>query len=188
MTASNPKDMSMVVAEGEVEGVTFHILRIPLSNPARYEWRILKGVRVERLASTYYDSIEAAIDAVMKILASDAIPVEYTEPTPQDFEALNALLYVGGLQQDITTFQEALEMYMGFQQGLPVMLAGRDKMAHDLEQITNDIKATRGAMSERVQNLIKMREVIVVQYQVLEQITTRNMETLFSFIDQFIKK
>lgn len=177
-----------VEAIGEVEGVTFVIKQAKYQGGHGYTWFTYKGDEFIERAQEAWSTIEEAVSSVMKVLVPDAIPVEYVEPTAEDFEALNALLYVGGLQSDITTFQEALIMYTGFQEGLPIMLAGREKMSHDLDQITNDLKAVRGAMSDRVQNLIKMKEVVMVQYDILETITVRNLETLFSFIDQFLKK
>lgn len=182
------KEDGHLEAVGEVEGTRFEVHRVTHNGVWRYAWRTIKDGKIVGASQDAYDTVEACVEAVMLVLMPDAIPVEYTEPTSADFEALNALLYVGGLQSEITTFQDALTMYMGFQEGLPVMLAGRDKMAHDLDQVTNDIKATRGAMSERVANLIKMKEVIMVQYDILETITQRNLETLISFIDQFLKK
>lgn len=188
MAKRNWQSDGRLEAEGEVEGRAFQVISYQTDRGRDYVWRILKDGKIVDASQDVYDTVETCVNAVMLILAPDAIPVEYTEPGKEDFEALNALLYVGGLQSEITTFQDALTMYMGFQEGLPVMLAGRDKMAHDLDQVTNDIKATRGAMSERVANLIKMKEVIMVQYDILEVITQRNLETLFSFIDQFLKK
>ena len=177
-----------LVAEGEVEGVGFQVLRYLTDKGVDYRWRTLKEGKIIGACELPFDSVDSAIADVMMKLAPDAIPVEYTEPTAHDFEALNALLYTGGLQSELTTFQEVVLMYTGFQEGLPVMLAGRDKMAHDLDQLTSDMKAIRGAMSDRVQNIIKMKEVVMVQYDILETITQRNLETLFSFIDQFLKK
>lgn len=188
MAKRNWRPDGKLEAEGEVEGRAFQIISYQTDRGRDYVWRILKDGKIVDASQDVYDTVETCVNAVMSILVPDAIPVEYIEPTAEDFEALNALLYVGGLQSDITTFQEALIMYTGFQEGLPVMLAGRDKMSHDLDQITNDLKAVRGAMSDRVQNLIKMKEVVMVQYDILETITTRNLETLFSFIDQFLKK
>lgn len=182
------KDDSWLLAVGEVEGKRFEIRRVTKHARFTITWFILEDGKITMTTDKTFETEEQAIEDVMKILAPDAIPVEYVEPTAEDFEALNALLYVGGLQSEITTFQEALIMYTGFQEGLPIMLAGREKMSHDLDQITNDLKAVRGAMSDRVQNLIKMKEVVMVQYDILETITTRNLETLFSFIDQFLKK
>lgn len=188
MAQRNWKSDGKLEAEGEVEGRQFQVLSYRGERGTDYVWRILKDGKITDTSAEVYDSIETCINAVMLILAPDAIPVEFTEPTAQDYEALNALLYVGGLQSELTSFQEVLTMYMGFQEGLPIMLAGKEKMAHDLDQITNDIKAVRGAMSDRVQNLIKMKEVVMVQYDILETVTQRNLETLYSFIEQFIKK
>lgn len=177
---------SWIEAVGEVEGKRFEVHRVTYGQEFRYAWRIIENGEITLKSGVPFETVGEAVDAVVLILIPDAVPVEYREPTEQDYEALNALLYCGGANGEIKSFQEAVQMYMDFIHGMPVMEQARQKIASDLDKARKIVMSTHGPMNALTQDLSKMAEAVDAQCHILAEIADRNVQTLRSFILEFL--
>lgn len=188
MSKRSKRDMSMVVATGQVDSLVFEVLRVPLSDPARFEWRVIDGDIVTQATSYWFNSIEEAIADVMQKLVPDAVPVEFEQPTEQDFEALNALLYCGGQNEPITSMEVAVAEHMMFQQVNARVDEVRERAQADFMRAIDIVTSTHGPFHQATVNLKKLAQLFDEQMIVISGITDRNIETLRSFILNFLKE
>lgn len=181
------RDMSMVVAVGEIEGHVIEVLKIPFSEPERFEWRAVKDDVITHISMGFVMSIPEAIDQAIVHFYPETAQVEFTEPTEKDYEAINALLYASGLSDDIKSMEDAVELFTGFGRAAGAIEKVKDKAASDLEAIEDILASSDRVPPEAIQNLRSISGVFQSQCDVLLMITERNMETLQAFITNFMQ-
>ena len=181
------KNDDHIEAVGEVDGVRFEVKRVTYKGKWAYAWFTYVDGKLTNKSEGAWETVEEAVNDVVSLLLPDAVSVEFEQPSARDYEALNALLYTGGLQQEITDFNEGVSMYEGFRQGLPILKSAHEKMDNDFDDLEDFLAGGSGASPEMVANMRMMKEVVMTQYDILEQIAERNAETLFSFIQGFLK-
>ena len=185
--ATNKRDMSKVVAVGEMEGQTIEVIEAISGDNARYVWRSVKDGQITHKSYEMVDSIPGAIDMAVKHFYPDVEPVHVTEPEQKDFEAISMLLYCGGLNQELETLAEVITMHNDFQVALETLAKGRAKARKDFEYALSALKATHGPMHNGVIDLASLAQVFDAQCEVVMLITERNVTTLQSFMQEFLK-
>jgi len=176
-----------VHAVGQVNDSTVVIKQVTVGGDWIFKWFIYKDDKLTDQASDGFDTVTEAFDAAVMHLIPDAEPVEFEQPEPKDFEALNALLYTGGLQEDITSLDEAMQMHSMFRSALATADRVIEKMRSDFADIEDVLASGIRPATQAIETLGKIAEIQEVQHQVFTLITERNIETLHSFITQFIK-
>lgn len=187
MSAKNEHNRDGVVAVGQVNGAAIQILQVDGSEPFFYEFRIINLDGSVYYPHNLFDTISEALDAAVKHLVPDAEPLQVEEPTPDDYAALNAALYVGGAMEDIKDLGAAVGTFMAMGNGLESLKASRAAMASDLEDIEDILASTHHGSSAAIANLNKMAEILQAQSQVLELVLERSREIIAAFISQFIE-
>jgi hypothetical protein len=179
------RDMSNVVAVGEIEGHVIEVLQMIGGENARYTWRALKGGQIVHKCYEPSDSIPGAIDLAIKHFYPDAVPAAPAAPTEDDFEALNALLYVGGTQQDIVTVKEARQLLNMFRSGMDRVNIGEPMIYNDLEDIEDILASAPGTQPDHIAALIKITELFKSQHDLLRVVLERSIQTLEAFLTRF---
>lgn len=182
------KEDSWLEAVGEVEGKRFEVHRVTYNREFRYAWRVIENGQITLKSGVPFETVEQAIDAVMRELVPDAVPVEFEPPTEQDFEALNALLYCGGQNEPITSMEVAVAEHMMFQQVNARVDEVRERAQADFTRAIDIVASTHGPFHQATVNLKKLAQLFDEQMIVISGITDRNIETLRSFILNFLKE
>lgn len=187
MRQRKPGQHDPVVAVGQVEGTTIQVLEFP-SAPGQYVWRIIKneGQSVDS-GMIKYPTIEAAMDAALKIVLPDAIAVEYEEPSDDDFLVLNASLFGFKRGDPLVTFQEAVIAHGFLVDAKNMLQAAKDKMPGDYEKIASAMAAQPGIDFELVNTVRSLQELALRSQDVMIELCQRDMDTLAAFIQHFIR-
>lgn len=175
------------VAVGEVNGFDVEVMGWGSWNNPKFYFVISKDGEITEKSATYFGTMEEALDAAIQVIIPDAQPVHATEPEQKDFEALSMLLYCGGLNQDLETLAEVITMHNDFDRALETLAKGRAKAKKDFEYAVRALKATHGPMHNGVIDLAALAEVFDAQCEVIKLITERNITTLQSFMQEFLK-
>jgi len=176
------RDKSMVVAVGEVDGSMVEVLKIAYSNPERFEWRIIQGDKIVKDTAEFYNSIKDAFDAAVMFLIPNAEPLQMPEASQKDLDALNALLYVGGLQEDITSAEEAVMFKATFEHALDAVRAVREQAPKDLDAARLIVASTHGAFHKAALDISKISSIFDAQCLVFEMVLERSIETIDAFL------
>jgi len=179
-------DGAEIAAHGDVNGQVVEVTIEPAGEVNFFGWRIVNDGKVGYWPHNLYDTIEQAFDAAIKHLIPDAETVALTQPDEKDFESLNALLYCGGLSQDLETIPAVIDFHNQMQHASELLDLAKKKTVQDLAAATRDIVATRGPQSQLVVNLRKLAEAMEANFDVLIEITDRNVVTAASFLENFL--
>jgi len=171
-----------LVGEGQVEGHVVQVFQAMTVRGADYTFRIVKDDKIIHDDPARYDSFVTAFDAAVKYLIPGAEVIEAGKPSQKDLDALNALLYVGGLQEDIDSLEEALILRAGFVHAHEAVQAAMVKAKKDLEEARLIIASTHGAFHQAAMNVAKISEVFYAQCEVLAQVIERSIETIDAFL------
>lgn len=187
MSDRNKRQHDDVVAVGQVDDYHVQIIRGMTKHGADYVFRVIKDDKVVHLSDEVYDTVETAYEAAVAWCVPGAQVAQVTEPRPQDFEALNALLYCGGLREPLTQLFEVIELHNIFTLTLENIPAIREKSDKDFKRAVEIITSTHGPFHEATLNLKKLHELFDNQLVVLTSITEANVETLAGFLNEFLK-
>jgi len=176
-----------VVMVGEVEGKHVQVLEAAGGPPYFYEWRVINPDGSAYHPHNLYDTPDEAFAAAIEYLIPDGPDLEVSEPTKEDYDALNAALYVGGAQQDIEDLGTAVGTFIAMGQGIENLKVARMAMAYDLESIEDVLASAPGAQPEHIANLGKIAEILQAQTEVLELVLERSREVIAGFIQGFIR-
>lgn len=171
-----------VVAVGEVNGAHVQIIGVTNEYGMDYIWRVLRDGKVIGMSEQNWTSIKDAFDAAVAFLIPDAVPVEMPKASEKDLDALNALLYVGGLQEDITSAEEALMFKATFEHALDAVRAVREQAPKDLDVGRLIIASTHGVFHKAALDISKISSVFEAQCTVFEMILERSIETIDAFL------
>lgn len=179
---------SEVVAVGQMDNHKIEVMRVEIGDTDVFEWRALKDEKEVYFPHNLYDTVLQAFYAARVHLYPDTDEVEFKEPEAADFEALSALMYVGGLQEDITSMDMAVGMFTAFSVALQSIALVKDKAQRDVEQIEDILASAHHGSTEAIENLNYIHGIFQSQCDVLATITQRNMQTLHTFIEHFLKQ
>jgi len=176
-----------IVAVGEVNQYVINIMAVDAGDIGFFEWCALVDEKEVYYPHNLYDTMEEALDAALQYCAPDAEKRAFTEPTEHDYEALNALLYVGGAMQPMTSMQDVVGTYNAMMNAVQALEATKLKAASDVADIEDVLaSSTRGAFQE-IENLNSISGIFQSQCDVLILILTRSCETLGAFIESFLQ-
>lgn len=175
----------VVCSVGEIEGHIVEVLRFRYSFGYRFTYRILKDGKIVHETQDYVEDMYTAIDQAVDFLIPDDAPAAPAAPTADDFEALNALLYVGGTQQDITSVSEARLLLDMFREGMERVNIGEPMIYDDLADIEDIIASAPGAQPDHIAAIIKVTEIFKVQHDMLRIMLERSIQTLEVFLARF---
>lgn len=187
MSAKNEHNRDGVVAVGQVNGCAIQVLQAEQPDGFFYEFRILKADGSIYYPHNLYDTISEAFDAAVMHLIPDAEPIEVEDPTQEDWDALNAALYVGGAQEPIENIGAAVGTFIAMGTGIESLRLGKEKAKTDLETIEDILAGALYMGSPDMENLNKLAEIFQAQSDVLLMILERSREVLAAFITRFIK-
>lgn len=177
-----------VVMVGEVNGFHIQVLRLMTERGMDYFWRVLKDDKIVKYSDSPYDSKETAFGAAVEWLIPDAEEIGIKQPSPEDFEAINALLYVGGLQEEITSISDAVGLFTAFAQAKEAVEHVKSKAKEDIADIEDILASSNRSALEEIENLNAIHGIFQAQCDLIAMITERNMQTLSVFIEHFVQR
>jgi hypothetical protein len=171
-----------LVAEGQVEGHVVQVFKAMTARGADYTFRIVKADKIVHDDPARYDSVQTAFDAAVMFLIPNAEPLHMPPASEKDLDALNALLYVGGLQEDITSAEEAVMFKATFEHALEAVRAVREQAPKDLDAARLIVASTHGAFHKAALDISKISGIFDAQCLVFEMILERSIETIDAFL------
>jgi len=176
-----------IVAVGQVNEYVINIMAVDAGDIGFFEWCALIDEKEVYYPHNLYDTMEEALDAALEYCAPDAEKRAFTEPTEHDYEALNALLYVGGAMQPITSMHDVVGTYNAMMNAVQALEATKIKALQDVESIEDILASAHHGSTAAVQNLNSISGIFQSQCDVLILILTRSCETLGAFIENFVQ-
>jgi hypothetical protein len=171
-----------VVAVGQVNDCHIQVIRVVNEFGADFIWRALRDDKVIGMSEQNWTSIEDAFEAAVKFLLPDADIVDLPSAPDEALEALNSLLWVGGMQQDLESVEDCVMFSMGCQSGVDAIVETRKQAAQDFERARLIIASTHGPFHEAAVNTGKLAEIFDAQCQVLSLVLERSIETVEAFL------
>ena len=180
--STNKRKHDNVVAVGQVEDKTVQVL-IPDGMTDKFMWRFIDGAgKVTTSGVVLYDSIEAAMAAVLAIVMPDAVQVKYTEPGDLDYEALNTLLFGFRKSGGIHTFQEAITGHSFLHSALETLKLAAEKLPQDYDHLLGDVCIWYDDASQGAALIRQLKELAEQSQAVMIELCERDLETLAAFI------
>lgn len=175
-----------VVGVGEVEGHSIEIIEVSFSFGKRYIWRAIKEGKIVKQDEYHHETIAGAINGAIAHFHPDMKEIETSEPTEDDFRALNAALYCSGLMEEIDTLQDAVAMFTLMSSTMSTIDSVRERAMSDVMDIEDTLASSGGENISNIERLRKISEIFENQCLILRLITERTANVLSSFVEQFI--
>lgn len=176
-----------IVAVGEVNHYTINIMAVDAGDIGFFEWCALIDDKEVYYPHNLYDTMDEALAAALAYAAPDAQQVAFTEPEAADYEALNALLWVGGAQENITSMAAAVGTYAAMMNAIGAIEQTKLKAAADFMDIEDILSSAHHGGAAATKNANSLQGIFLSQCDVLILVLQRSAETLSTFIENFVQ-